>query len=211
MSASTSGGRRGNLGVGGGKKEPPRPPSRTAPTAAHPRAPSPAAPSTSPAAGARSRTTAACGARSSTGRWAGTRIAAWRWRIGAWRRRKQPKQRRRKLAKEGRRRRRQRRQKMKKVAVVALAAAKEATRTTSAPSAWRTSTILSSALRRPSTARTASTGRAWRSCGKGRAAGVSDVPREAAGQRGEDVRRRDARYTSRSRGACSRAMDRGVR
>ena len=58
------------------KATPLRPPSRTAPTAAHRRAPSPASPSTSPAAGANARITAACDARSNTGRWAGTRSGA---------------------------------------------------------------------------------------------------------------------------------------
>ena len=58
------------------KATPLRPPSRTAPTAAHPRAPSPDALYTSPAAGANARTTAACDARSITGKWAGIKNAA---------------------------------------------------------------------------------------------------------------------------------------
>ena len=141
----------------------PRPPSRTAPTAAHRRAPSPDVLCTNPAAVAGSRTTAACDARSTTGRWAGTSSAAFHWLIEAWRRWK-PKQRTQKERKEGRR------QKKMRVAAVRVAVGCRSVGTeaeTSAPSASRTSTIPSSVLRRGSTAHTASTGHAWRSCGIG--------------------------------------------
>ena len=180
----------------------PRPPLRTAPTAAHRRAPSPDVLCTNPAAVAGSRTTAACDARSTTGRWAGTSSAAFHWLIEAWRRWK-PKQRTQKERKEGRR------QKKMRVAAVRVAVGCRSVGTeaeTSAPSASRTSTIPSSVLRRGSTAHTASTGRAWRSCGKGVCSRrVRCAARSCRTARKRCTRTR-IRYTSRSIGVWCRAM-----